>query len=216
MASILGAYYEREMARVRKEKRIMRVPFEPSVPVNTAWDLGMDDYMTIWFHQRVGMENRIIHYYENSGYGLDHYAQYLQKLQQEKGYIYGKHFLPHDATVRELGTGKSRVEKLEGLGFKGIEVVSKDITLADQIECVRTFLATTYFDEADTARGVACLDNYRKKWDDKVGGWREEPVHNWASHGADGFRSLAVGFSPRRVHKEGAGTRNRRRDARVV
>lgn len=216
MASVQGAYYEREMARVRKEKRIMRVPFEPSVVVNTGWDLGMDDYMTIWFHQRVGMENRIIHYYENTGYGLEHYAQYLQRLQQERGYIYGKVFLPHDAAVRELGTGKSRVEKLESLGFRDIEVITRDISLADQIEAVRTFLATTYFDEVETARGVACLDNYRKKRDDKIGGWRDEPVHDWASHGADGFRSLAVGFSPRRVHKESASMRNRRRDARVV
>lgn len=215
-ASVQGAYYDREMARVRKEKRIRIVPFEPSVVVNTGWDLGMDDYMTIWFHQRVGMENRLIHYYENSGYGLEHYAQYLQRLAQERGYIYGQHFLPHDAEVRELGTGKSRVEKLESLGFRNIVVITRDTSLADQIEAVRTFLATSWFDEVETAHGVRCLDNYRKKYDDKVGGWRDEPLHDWACHGADGFRSLAVGFSPRRILKESRRTQNRRRDGRVV
>ena len=215
-ASVLGAYYQREMARVRKERRICTVPFEPSVQVNTGWDLGMDDYTTIWFHQRVGPENRIIHYYEDSGFGLEHYARYLQALAQERGYIFGKHFLPHDANVRELGSGKSRVEKLESLGFRGIEVIGNDISLADQIESVRTFLATTWFDEQDAARGIECLDNYRKRWDDKIGGWREEPVHDWACHGADGFRSLAVGFSPRKVIKESSRVRNRRRDARVI
>jgi hypothetical protein len=215
-ASVKGAYYDLQMARVRKEKRICKVPFEPSVPVNTGWDLGMDDYTTIWFHQRVGIENRIINYYEASGYGLEHYAQFLQRLAQESGYIYGKHFLPHDANVRELGTGKSRVEKLESLGFRNIEVIGNDISLADQVEAVRTFLATSWFDEVNAAKGVRCLDNYRKKWDDKIGGWRDEPLHDWASHGADGFRSLAVGFNPRKVMKESRRVANRRRDGRVV
>ena len=90
------------MAKARADKRICRVPYEPGFPVNTAWDLGMDDSTTIWFHQRVGLENRIIDYYENNGESLAHY---VRVMKEEKEYIYGKHFLPHDVAVRELGPG---------------------------------------------------------------------------------------------------------------
>ena len=102
--------------------------------------------MVLWFHQRVGLENRLIDYYENNGEGLAHYV----KVMQEKGYIYGEQFLPHDANVRELGTGKSRVETLESLGVRNITVISGDISVEDGIEAVRNFL-----DPAGSMRSTA-------------------------------------------------------------
>lgn len=209
-ASIRGAYYAIQMAKIREQKRICRVPIESGVPVNVAWDLGMDDQTCLWFHQRVGPENRLIDYYENNGEGLAHYV----KVMQNKGYLYGEQFLPHDVAVRELGSGKSRQDRLEELGVKNITVVSGDLRIEDGIEAVRNFLPTCWFDEERCSQGIAALDSYRKEWDDKIGGFRDRPFHDWASHPADALRMLAVGFSQRQIVQ---GKKNkRRRDGRVV
>lgn len=209
-ASIQGAYYAKQMAKVRKDKRIRTVPYEPTVPVNVAWDLGIDDEMVLWFHQRVGIENRLIDFYQHNGEGLAHYV----KVMQEKGYIYGEHYLPHDAEVRELGSGKSRVETLESMGVRRITVIANDISVADGIEAVRNFLNSCWFDEVNCAQGIAALDAYQKEWDDRHGTFKTQPLHNWASHAADAFRMLAIGFSPRPVVQ--GKKSNRRRDGRVV
>lgn len=209
-ASVRGAYYAVQMAKIREQKRICRVPIESGVPVNVAWDLGMDDQTILWFHQRVGLENRLIDYYENNGEGLAHYV----KVMQDRGYLYGEQFLPHDVAVRELGTGKSRRDRLEELGVKNITVVSGDLRIEDGIEAVRNFLTTCWFDEERCAPGIAALDSYRKEWDDKIGGFRDRPFHDWASHPADALRMLAVGFSPRQIVKSKQS--KRRRDGRVV
>lgn len=211
-ASIKGAYYAKQMAKIREQRRICRVPYEPGIKVNTGWDLGMDDQTVIWFHQRVGLENRFIDYYEINGEGLHHFA----KVLQEKGYVYGDHYLPHDVSVKELGTGKTRIETLEKLGLTNIVVVSRELDLSEEdgIEAVRNLLASSWFDEARCAQGIAALDAYRKEWDEKVGGFRARPVHDWSSHPADALRTFAMGYSPRAVVQ---GKRNnRRRDARVV
>ncbi len=211
-AKIKGAYYAKQMAKIRIERRICKVPYEPAIPVNVGWDLGMNDTTVLWFHQRIGVENRIIDYYEENGESLAHYV----KVMQDRGYVYGQHFLPHDVEVHELTQAekKTRKEVLEDLGVRNIVVVDKAVGLADGIEAVRNFLPTCYFDEAKTKDGRAGLDAYQKEWDEKIGGYRDHPLHNWASNPADGFRMLAVGFSPRRIMK-GKKSR-RRRDARVV
>lgn len=192
-SAIDGAYLSKAMAKMRKEGRITHVPHDSSFPVDTFWDLGMDDSMTIWFRQRVGMQNRIIDYYENSGEGLDHYARILD----ERGYLYGTHYWPHDGQVRELGAAgaRTRKETAEGLRIKPIEIVSRprdiDAVLA-QIEMVRHFLSTCWMDQERCAPGIKCLDNYKREWDDKLGVFKRSPLHNWASHGVDGFRTGAV------------------------
>jgi hypothetical protein len=118
-AGMPGSYYAKLMDDAEKDGRICRVPHEPRLPVHTAWDLGMGDSTAIIFFQLVGLECRVIHYYENSGVGVDHYVQHLDKL----GYKYGEHVLPHDAEVRELGTGRSRLEVLESLGLRYPRIV---------------------------------------------------------------------------------------------
>lgn len=211
-AAIKGAYYAKQMGEMRKQKRICKVPYEPGLPVNTAWDLGMHDQTTIWFHQRAGVENRIIDYYENNGESLAFYV----KLLQGKPYVYGSHYFPHDIEVHDLSQTdrKSRKEVLEDLGLKNIVTIGRDVSVEDGIEAVRNFLPSCYMEEAQCASGIVALDAYQKEWDDKIGGYRNRPLHNWACHAADAFRCLAVGFSPRRVFK--GKPRRRRRDARVI
>jgi phage terminase large subunit len=192
-AAIQGAYYGTEMKRVTEDGRIMRVPYDRALGVITAWDLGVGDSTAIWFAQVVGSgaEFRIIDYYENSGVGLDHYARVLQ----DKGYIYDSHILPHDVQVKELGTGKSRLETLDALGIRTVEVAPK-LMIDDGIQAVRSMLDKCYFDEERCDRGIEALRQYQRDFDEKGKTWRGRPKHDWTSHGADAFRYLAVGYRP--------------------
>ena len=185
-AAIQGAYYGREMAAAEDGGRVARVPWEPAAPVDTWWDLGIDDATAIWFAQSVGREVRLIDYYEASGVGLDHYA----KVLGERAYVYGRHILPHDARVRELGTGRSRVETLAGLGLRA--TVARQQSLEDGINAVRLLLPRCWFDAERCARGLDALRQYRTDYDERLGTFKTTPLHNWASHAADAFRYGAV------------------------
>lgn len=186
-ASVVGAYWGREMMAADAEKRITRVPHQPEIAVDTWWDLGIDDAMAIWFTQTVGREIHVIDYYENSGEGLPHYARVLQ----ERGYVYGTHNAPHDIKVRELGSGRSRLEVAFSLGIRF--VVVPDIGVQDGIDAARAFLSRCWFDREKTDQGRQALVSYRKKWDEKRRVFESKPLHNWSSNGADAFRYLSVG-----------------------
>ncbi|MEP4379768.1 MAG: terminase [Alphaproteobacteria bacterium] len=191
-ASVTGAYYAREMDRVRGEGRILGLPHDPALPVNTFWDLGINDVNAIWFHQRAGREDRFIDYYENEGEGLAHYVQALR----DRPYTYGRHYLPHDVEVRELGSGLSRRRMLEDLGLRPIVTVPRTTEMSTDIQAVRNALARCWFDGGRCDAGLRHLDGYRRAWDDKRGVWRDRPHHDGASHGADAFRMFAVGYHP--------------------
>lgn len=185
---VVGSYYGDAIRRAEAEHRITKVPVNEGLPVNTAWDLGMDDSMTIWFFQVVGGEIHFVDYYENSGEGLGHYAHKLQ----EKMYIYGKQFAPHDIAVRELGTGKSRLEVAKSLGVSF--TVNPRLEIEDGINAGRTLFSRCWFDTEKCSRGLNALRNYKKEWNEKDKVFRNTPKHDWASHGADAFRTFSVGF----------------------
>ncbi len=196
-APLVGAYYAAQMRDCLKKdengiSRIRNVNWVPSLPVNTAWDLGYDDATTIWFWQQIGQEFHIIDYYENSGEGLAHYA----KVLQNKGYTYGRHKAPHDIEVVELGPNLSRKESAAQFGIRFDTVPRHDVL--DGIEAVRTLLPQCYFDRVKTANGIESLKSYTKAWNDKMQVYSENPQHNWASHGADAFRTLAWSLKNRR------------------
>lgn len=190
-APVVGAYYGKQMMAADKAGRITTVPWEPTVPVHTMWDLGIDDEMVIWFFQAVGLERRFFDYYSNSGEGLAHYARILK--EDERGeYIYGTHFAPHDIEVRELGTGKSRKEIAKSMGIKFKTVKRHEV--ADGIEATRNFLAAAWFDDKKCADGVEALRQYRKGWDDTKKTFSSTPLHDWSSHAADALRIGVWGF----------------------
>lgn len=195
-AAIQGAYYAEALKRVRDDGRLGRVPVERALPVHTAWDLGVSDSTAIWFMQVVGREVRVVDYEEGSGVGLDAYAAILR----DRGYLYGSHYLPHDIAVRELSTGKSRLETLRGLGLGEITVVPQH-NVNDGINAVRRLLDRCWFNEATTKRGVECLWQYRRDWDEKGKTWRNNPLHDWTSHGADAFRTFAAGWAEPELRK---------------
>lgn len=186
-----GAYYAKEMRDARTQNRIGFVPYEPSLGVITSWDLGIGDSTSIWFFQVSGAEIRIIDYYENAGVGLDHYARVLQ----ERGYVYKEHILPHDVRVKELGSGKSRLETLDNLGIRPI-TIAPQLSVDDGIQASRSIIPRCWFDAEKAERGIDCLRQYHREWNEQNKSWNGRPKHDWSSHGADAFRYFAVGFSP--------------------
>ena len=183
-----GAYYSLEMRDANAQGRITAVPYETRIPVITAWDLGIGDTTAIWFCQKVGPETRLIDHYETSGVGLDHYVRVLQS----KGYVYDQHILPHDVRVRELGSGKSRLETLQSLGLSNIQIAPQ-LNVDDGIQASRSLLATCWFDAEKCSHGVDALRAYHREYDDNNRVWKGRPAHDWSSHSADAFRYLAVG-----------------------
>lgn len=188
-AAIYGSYYAKLLADAERDNRITKVPVDPALPVHTAWDLGMDDAMAIWFVQQHGPQVRLVDYLENSGLGLDYYAKALQ----EKKYIYGNHYAPADIKVRELGTGKSRLEVAASLGIKF--TIAPDISPTDGIQAVRNMLPNVWIDKERCKDGLDALINYRQLWDDKRGVFRGVAFHDWASHAADALRYFVVSHS---------------------
>jgi len=192
-AAIKGAYYSKDLQYTREQNRVSSVPHQTNLTVDTWWDLGISDTTVIVFTQTVGKQIHIIDYYENNGYGLEHYTRYLQ----DKIYMYGTHNLPHDVNVRELGTGRSRYEVLQSLlGRDKIKVV-KNVGVKDGIEAVRAIFSRCWFDKEKTAFLLDALGSYTQEWDDKKGMFRDKPLHNWASHPADAMRMLGVGYRDR-------------------
>ncbi len=187
-AAVVGSYYGKLLAQAEAEGRVGEVPWEPQLPVHTAWDLGIGDSTAIWFCQIAGGERRLIDYYESSGVGLDHYAGVLRG----KPYRYGDHILPHDAEVRELGTGLSRVETLRQLGVSP-RVLRPD-KIEDGINAARILLPLCRFDAGNCARGIEALRQYRREYDERLKAFRGRPLHDWTSHAADAFRYLAMGL----------------------
>lgn len=187
-ASIEGAYFATQMTTMRKQGRICRIPILDA-PVYTTWDLGLNDSMAITFWQDVGMERRAIDYYENSGEGFGHYARILQ----ERGYNYVDHAMPHDADHRMLNKeATTRRQEAESAGIKPVSVLKRISTEQDGIEASRRFFPNVYIDEERCARLIQCLDNYRKEWDDKLGVFKDRPLHDWASHGYKSFETAAI------------------------
>ena len=188
-----GSYYGAYISRAYKDKRILdSISPEPALPVHTAWDLGMDDATTIWFFQLYNNEVRLVNYYENSGEGLPHYARELNKFAVQKDIVYGKHYAPHDIKVRELGTGKSRLEIARSMGLKFTTV--KKLPIIDGIDAVRALLPRCWFSKDSCARGLEALKGYHKEFDSARQVFRKTPVHDSNSHGADAFRTMAVGL----------------------
>ncbi|MCP4116474.1 MAG: terminase [Desulfobacteraceae bacterium] len=193
--AIKGAYFKNQFVKIRRDRRICRVPFMSGAQVDTWWDLGMNDVMAIWFTQTVGREVHLVDYYENCGEQFEFYAKVLADLQQEHGFVYGTHNAPHDIGVRELGgTGADRWESAlrVGIRFNRIPRVKHKI---DSINAARRFLSICWFDENRCDQGMTRLENYRKQWNEHANTYTDKPLHDDNSNGADAFQTLAMGHN---------------------
>ncbi len=188
-APMSGSYYGMLMDKAESEERICNVPWNPKYQVDTWWDLGIGDSTAIWFTQSVGREIRVIDYLETSGVGFDYYAKTLR----ERPYVYGRHGFPHDATAKELGTGVSIEEQAYSLGIRPIDIIPK-LSIEDGISAVRILIPRCWFDRGKCEKGIDSLVNYHKEWDEDNRCWKQRPMHDFSSHGADSFRYLAIGI----------------------
>lgn len=196
-AAIKGAIYGNELAAARKAGRITRVPFDPALPVDTDWDIGFGDATAIWFSQSLRSgEVRLIDYYEASGEALPHYAAVLKKRETECGYVYGKHWAPWDFAATSFETGKSRMETAKQYGFTFTQsprlAKTKDGEVEEGINAARLLLSRCWFDETKCDSGLEALRHYRRDYNQRLDEFKATPVHDWASHGSDAFRGLAV------------------------
>ncbi len=197
-----GSFYSKYIDRMRIDGRIGQVPWEDSVRVNTAWDIGVRDSTCIIFYQVIGQTIRIIDCYEKTKEGLEHYVKFINS----KPYIYGRHFAPHDIGVTEWGSGISRLEKARQLGLKfetkmvnnRMVSILPDVSVMDGIEAVRSSFSKIWIDEHKCAPLIKALENYRQTYDAKRKVYSSQPLHDWSSHYADAMRYLALSLSKTR------------------
>jgi hypothetical protein len=189
--SMEGCYYSQQLADTRRQGRIVPSIPRETVPVNIFWDLGRGDMTALWFHQRVGLENRFIRYFEAGGEDLEFYVKEIQGC----GYNLGTMYLPHDAEHKRLGenpdTNRSIREMLEDM-MPGVrfETVPRVTRINSGITATRNVFASCWFDATHCKQGITRLANYRKKWNRTTGNWSDEPMHDANSHGADAFRQF--------------------------
>lgn len=191
-AAIMGAYFAREMLTVRAEGRIDADLEAIDAPVHTAWDLGVRDDTSIWFFQVVAGQLFILDCYSQSGAGVDHYAEMIARKREEHGWQAGTDFVPHDARVKEWGSGRTRVETMQQLGLN--PVVVPMATFMDGINAVRKTLPRCVFHARCEETGIAALEQYRREWDDERKTFKATDVHDWASHPAAAFRYLSLAW----------------------
>ncbi|MBO4520161.1 MAG: hypothetical protein J5787_03040 [Alphaproteobacteria bacterium] len=196
-AALKGSYYGALLNDLENNGKIGSVPYDPALPVTTAWDLGVGDSTAIWFFQTNGAEVFIIDYYEASGVGLDHYV----KVLKDKPYVYtDDNIFPHDIGVHELSSGKSRLDLLAGLGVRGLVLPRAGVDSG--IAAVRLLLPRCRFDKEKCAKGLEALRQYQRAWDDQRKDFQPKPLHDWTSHAADAFRYLACGIKEKRSRQE--------------
>lgn len=198
-SSVVGAIYEREIKRAESEGRFTRVPCDPTKPVDVSLDLGYGDMVSMWFHQSIAFEYRIIDYYQNSRQAIDHYLQ----VMQGRGYTYGTIVLPWDGGTKSLGTGRSIEELIRAKGFK--VKVNLQLSVADGINAVRTIFPQCYFDGDKCVDGIQGLRRYQWGKVSAQGVARREPLHDAASHPADALRTMAMWIkAPKKQQPPGA------------
>jgi phage terminase large subunit len=194
-AAVLGAFYAKEMSDAERGERIREVPYDPNLPVYTAWDIGYSDDTSIWFWQMAGGEIHVIDFYASNGHGVEHYVEVLNK----KGYNYAKLgnkpflWLPHDARAKTFASGgKSTQEQFMAHGYSSRIV--PELSLQDGINALRMMLPKMYFDRQKTFDGVESLKLYRREYDDDKKVFRDKPLHDWTSHAADAARYMAIAY----------------------
>lgn len=192
---ITGAVFGKLVHKMRMEDQIGIVPYFPEQQVHTAMDLGWDDDTAIIFFQVIGDVVRIIDCYANRQKDLEHYASIIHN----RGYVYGKHFLPHDGKQHELQTGTTRVQKLSDLGIE-CEVLPRK-SIIDRIEDGKCIFARAWIDEKKCAELIKSLEHYRREWDDRLGRYKETPIHDWSSHFADAWSYMGVAIKDHKLSR---------------
>lgn len=188
-AGLVGAYFAKELSAAEREGRITKVPYDPAIPVDTYWDLGVNDMCAIWFVQSLRGRHRVIDYYEISGGSI---SDVLRDIRERK-YNFGRFVFPHDANARDFSTGRAQVQIFRDHGVRNITIVPRVGTKREGINAARMIFNLCEFDGEKCKRGLKALANYQRKWDPKNNVFQDNPLHNWASNGADAFQQFGLG-----------------------
>jgi hypothetical protein len=186
-----GLYYGAQFSKIRANGSICKVPYDDAIPVYTSWDIGLNDFTSIWCFQIArGGEIRIINFHENWDEAPKYYCEWL--LNQK--YRFAKHIFPHDALQRDKvkTTYIDHVRPFLNDQFAVLDI--KDCDKLVGIQTVRSILGRCVFDEEKCSVGIKHMEAYRKIWDEKLGCYKNSPLHDLHSNAADSFRYLAVGL----------------------
>jgi phage terminase large subunit len=195
-STIDGAVFAKEMQRAEQDQRITNVPYDPVKPVIAVFDLGWADATAVWFVQFIGMETRLIRYYETNQTTI---SEIMAKMQTF-GYVYDTIYLPHDARNKTLASqGRSIEDIVRGAGFN-VRVLER-IPIADSINAARTIFSSCYFDKNNCSDGLDCLRHYRYDVDPETKQFSKTPMHDNYSHGADAFRYIGMAVTEKKVVK---------------
>lgn len=184
-----GFVYADILKTAKEANRVGVAPYKEGVDVITAWDLGNADSTSIWFAQKIGLEVRVIDFYENNFEGLSHYAEYIKS----KPYKYGAHFLPHDGRHERLGMSGSIKDQLRDMGITCKTLPQS--TLESGINLARDLLKTCYIDEVKCKDGLHALRNYQYEFNESTNAYKSKPKHDWTSHASDAMRYLAMALN---------------------
>jgi hypothetical protein len=209
-----GRWLARPMAQARSSGRVMQLPIYGDRPVDTWWDIGRGDDVAIWFSQEDGPWTNWMDFYEIS----DAPYNIIVGALNAKGYLWGRHYLPHDGDHRQYGTEalKTSRDMLEELGLRRIEIVPRIPNLLDGINQLRQAFPAYRFDEQRTKAGLDHLDNYAKSWSPTLGQYIDVPLKNGHQHAADAIRQHAQMQHLRVEHGGGRAPRRRNRSGMAV
>lgn len=191
-----GSYYAKYIDKMRLKGQITTVPWQPYHKVYTAWDLGIKDPTVIIFFQVIGETVRIFDYYEAADKPMPHFAQVIAD-KKDQGYIFEKHFPPHDIMQRESARGLTKRELYAELGVKFTEPVMIDIE--DGIELCRRSFSKIWIDEINCKKLIKAIENYREEFDIKRRVYKGRPYHDQWSHGCDALRYLCAALPKTRT-----------------
>jgi hypothetical protein len=192
-----GAIFGKQMRAIRQLGNVGVFKFVPGVPVNTFWDFGLNDMQTIWLHQEIAGRHRFVGYIENNNIGTTWYVEELAKWRAMRGAVMGRNFGPHDLEAKRQGRQVTTLRKIFAEdGFPFEPAVARNPSKVAAIQGVRRVLSACDFDEGGCAKGIAHLEAYSWVWDDNNSVWLNEPRHDEASHGADGFMTFSDGYKP--------------------
>lgn len=200
--NLAGAVYAKQLRKVWEDERVLGpsaggVRFEPLRPIDTFWDLGRADATAVWFAQWMNFQVRVGRYMEAQGEDLDFYFKELAKLP----YLWGTMWLPHDARSRRLGQKKSVQQQFIDAGFR--TRIVPNITVSQGISHARAFMEKCWFDETLCADGLQALGHYRFEVIEGTNTFSDTPLHDWASHGADAFRYMALALRDPKAKEAG-------------
>ncbi len=226
-AVIKGAIYGPEISRARADGRVCDFNLEPGMPIYCAWDIGMSDFADLWFIQPVGLQHRIVDFYENNGMGAAHYLEFIRAWEKQHGVTIAWNLLPHDAGHREFGTGMSVIQQLDAMGLHNCLIVPRTPDVWVGINKLRAMISNMVFHKTACGNdrfkegrrypsGLGALEAYRTADDTSAAVIKEMPLHDDCSHAADGLRTYAEAFSAGMVSQHNFKTQGNKKAAVTV